>query len=82
MASSPQSRGGGRGEEHEEERRRRSVLWLQISVLSDPPVPRRSPQNVILLLLERTETLKSLTDSQSHTGEHTFKDYPETTFNY
>lgn len=56
-------------------------MWIQISVLSDPPVPRRSPQNVVLQLLQRTETLKSLRALPvvGTTGEQT-SEVPSTTF--
>lgn len=48
------------------------MLWIQISVPSDLSAPRRSPQNVVLQLLQRTETLKSLGAlSDPHRRTHT-----------
>lgn len=39
------------------------MLWSQISVPSDLPVSRRSPQNVVFQLLQGRETLKSFIHS-------------------
>lgn len=59
------------------------MLWIQISVLSDPPVPGRSPQNIVLQLLENrdAEITQSSSISLNHTVEHAFRDYSATILN-
>lgn len=56
-ASLPWSRGRGGGEEQEEVWRRWSGLWIQISVLSDLPVPGRPSQDIVFQRLQRKQEM-------------------------